>query len=310
MFRGFRVPPRAAGWLLAAVFSCRIGFAGEAPPADSAPPFQIERSHVLPLASRTLGRSYELYVKLPPGYDRPENAQRKYPVLYLTDGPYTFQVASGGTRVPFTHGTFEEFILVGLSYAQGEDPAQSRERDLTPFVDTRNKPYPTGGAQAYLDFLEREAMPLAETSYRIDPAQRTLVGQSYGALFGLWVLFTEPHLFRNYVLTSTSLWYNRRAMFPLEAKFAAQHRDLDANVYFAIGANEHPAPCGRTAGECSNDDMVADQAAMVKALRSRRYPHLKVHAKVVEGAYHTTTFPVGLLWALQDLFLTHRLEAK
>ena len=304
------MPPRAA-WLFLAVFSLHCAAAADVPaPVDDAPPFQIERSHVHTLASRTLGRSYDIYVKLPPGYDQPENAQKKYPVVYLTDGPYTFQVASGVTRVPFNHGTFDEFILVGLSYAQGEDPVQSRERDLTPFPDLRNKPYPTGGAAAYLDFLEHEAMPLAETTYRIDPAQRTIAGQSYGGLFGLWVLFTEPHLFRNYVLTSASLWYNRRAMFPLEAKFAAQHRDLNANVYFAIGANEHPAPCGRLPSECSDENMVADQAAMVKALRSRRYRNLKVHAKIVEGAYHTTTFPVGLLWALQDLFLTHKLESK
>jgi hypothetical protein len=45
-------------------------------------------------------------------------------------------------------------------------------------------------------------------------------------------------------------------------------------------------------------------------LRSRHYPNLKLHAKVVDGAYHTTTFPIGLLWALQDLFLSHRLERK
>ena len=305
------MPPRAALLFLTTSFLFRLGIAAETTPAaDTAPPFQIERSHVHTLASRTLGRTYDIYVKLPPGYDKPENAQRKYPAIYLTDGPYTFQVASGVTRVPFSQGTFDEFILVGLSYAQGEDSAQSRERDLTPFADVRNKPYPTGGAAAYLDFLEHEAMPLAETAYRIDPAQRTLAGQSYGGLFGLWVLFTEPHLFRNYVLTSASLWYNRRAMFPLETKFAAQHRDLNANVYFAIGANEHPAPCGRLARECSNDDMVGDQAAMVKALRSRHYRNLKVHAKIVEGAYHTTTFPVGLLWAMQDLFLTHPLETK
>lgn len=303
------MPLRAALLFFSTAFC--PGFAAEpSASADAAPPFQIERSHVHALASRTLGRTYEIYVKLPPGYDRPENAQRKYPAVYLTDGPYTFQVASGISRVPFNHGTFEEFILVGLSYARGEDPVQSRERDLTPFPDLRDKPYPTGGAAAYLDFLENEAMPLVETAYRIDSAQRTLAGQSFGGLFGLWVLFTEPRLFRNYVLTSVSLWYNRRAMFPLEARFAGQHQDLSANVYFAIGANEHPAPCGRKAGECSDDDMVADQAAMVKALRSRRYRSLKVHAKIVDGAYHTTTFPVGLLWALQDLFLTDKLESK
>ena len=70
-----------------------------AQPPPAMPAFQIERSFVQTLKSAALDRSYDVYVKLPEGYDRPENARRKYPVMYLNDGPYTFQVASGVTRV-------------------------------------------------------------------------------------------------------------------------------------------------------------------------------------------------------------------
>ncbi|GAA0723198.1 alpha/beta hydrolase [Dokdonella soli] len=274
---------------------------------EAAPPFQIEHSAVRTLTSAALKRSYDLYVKLPPGYDQPENAKRSYPVLYLNDGPYTFQVASGVTRVPFNHGTFEDFILVGVSYAHDEDPIVSRERDLTPLVDIRNKPHATGGARAYLDFLKNEAMPLVEKTYRIDPRRRTLSGQSFGGLFGIWVMFNEPELFQNYILTSTSLWYNRRAMFDAEAAYAANHPDLRANLYMAIGSTEYPGGCGAAPSQCQDTfNMVADQAAMLKRLASRKYKNLKLHGKVVEGAFHTTTFPVGLLWALQDLYLVRR----
>ena len=169
------MPPRAALLFLTTSFLFRLGIATAATPAaDAAPPFQIERSHVHTLASRTLGRTYDIYVKLPPGYDKPENAQRKYPAIYLTDGPYTFQVASGVTRVPFSQGTFDEFILVGLSYAQGEDSAHSRERDLTPFADVRNKPYPTGGAGASgsMSLIVRDASIAGRVGPRRRPAAR------------------------------------------------------------------------------------------------------------------------------------------
>ncbi|HEY0180676.1 MAG TPA: alpha/beta hydrolase-fold protein [Dokdonella sp.] len=275
--------------------------------AASAPPFQVERSAVHTIASPTLGRSYDLYVKLPPGYEKPENASRRYPVLYLTDGPYTFQVASGITRVPFNHGTFEDFVLVGLSYAAGEDAVVSRERDLTPLVDVRGKPHATGGARAYLDFLENEAMPLIERIYRIDPHRRTLAGQSFGGLFGIWVMFEQPELFQNYVLTSASLWYDRRAMFDAEAAYAKTHDDLEANLYMAVGSTERPGGCGAAVSQCPDTtDMVAQQAEMLKRLAARKYKSLKLHGKVVDGTYHTTTFPIGLIWALQDLFLTRR----
>lgn len=280
-----------------------------APPATEAapPPFQVERSAVHTIASTTLKRTYDFYVKLPPGYDKPENARRSYPVLYLNDGPYTFQVASGVTRVPFNHATFEEFILIGISYSKGDDAAMSRERDLTPFKDIRNKPAPTGEARGYLDFLKNEAMPFLEKTYRIDPQRRTLSGQSLGGLFGIWAMFEEPELFQNYILTSSSLWYNRRAIFDTEAAYAKQHKDLKANLYLAIGSTEYPGGCGKAVSQCPDGaNMVAQQHEMAKRLAARKYKNLKLHEKVVEGAFHTTTFPVGLLWALQDIFVTSK----
>lgn len=295
---------------LALLFACptaAVQLPEQAVKPFGSPPFQIERSAVHTITSTKLGRTYDLYVKLPPGYDKPENARRTYPVLYLTDGPYTFQVASGVTRVPFNHGTFEDFILVGLSYAHGDDPVVSRERDLTPLVDRRNKPTPTGGGPAYLDFIKNEAIPLIEKTYRADPRRRSLAGQSYGGLFGIWAMFNEPELFQNYILTSASLWYGKKAMFEAEAEYAKTHTDLKANLYMAIGSTEYPGGCGDAPAQCPDgSNMVAQQAEMLKRLASRKYKNLKLHGKVVEGAFHTTTFPVGLLWALQDVFLIRK----
>ncbi|MFO1516349.1 MAG: alpha/beta hydrolase-fold protein [Lysobacterales bacterium] len=296
------MPPclRLALAAAAALVSCPAPALDASPWTAEPAPFAIERSAVHPLTSAQ-GRHYALYVKLPPGYERAENLLRRYPVVYLTDGPYTFQVASGVTRVPFSQELFEEFILVGLSWAEGEAPADSRRRDLTPTI-AADKPG-SGGAADYLAFLRDVAVPWVEREYRADPARRTLAGQSYGGLFGLWVALTEPTLFRNYVLSSASLWYDHRTLFALERGVAAQRRDLAANLYFVIGSRERPGQCGHADCEV---DMVADQAAMVRALQSRGYPHLRVQAKVVPGAYHETTFPVGLLWALQELFTRRR----
>ena len=58
-------------------------------------PFEVPRSTVHTIHSKILGRSYDLYVKLPFGYFKTKNASRQYPAMYLNDGIYTFQVASG-----------------------------------------------------------------------------------------------------------------------------------------------------------------------------------------------------------------------
>jgi predicted alpha/beta superfamily hydrolase len=261
--------------------------------------FVIENSAVIPIHSEALGRDYEIYVKTPPGYDKPENAGRRYPVLYLTDGPYTFQVASGLSRVPFSQERFQEFIIVGFSWAEGEPPAISRRRDLTPWRDPEINGV-TGGGEAYLGFLKQEALPLVETRYRIDRAARTLGGQSYGGLFGLWTAFRDPGLFANYILTSPSIWFAGRQILKDEAAYAANHNDLKARIYLATGSREHPG-----AGGCRgcDNDMVADQARLIAVLKGRNYPGLQIKETVVEDGFHETTFPIGLMKGMQWLYL-------
>jgi len=270
-------------------------------PAEEAPqPFQIDRSAVHTLAASGSKRQYPVTVVTPPGYARPENADRRYPVIYLTDAPYTVQVTAGVSRLLFSQKKMEEFIIVGIGYAVGEPGTPARNRDLTPWA---NANYPgTGGAPAFLDFIVNDAMPEMERRYRIDPARRTLAGQSYGGLFGLWTLLTRPGLFESYILTSPSIWFARQALLDLEAAAAKRSQALTGRVYFATGGFE-------TINRASDDpryytkvDMVADQRQMADRLRDRAYPGLQVRADVIEGTVHETTFPVGLVHALHWLF--------
>lgn len=271
----------------------------ETPGAPQPTPFAIENSAVIPIRAQASRRDYEIFVKTPPGYDKPQNAGRRYPVIYLTDGPYTFQVASGISRVPFSQGLFDEFVIVGLSWAKGDPPADSRRRDLTPWRDPQIKGE-TGGGPAHFAFLKDEVMPLVEGRYRIDPGDRTLAGQSYGGVFGLWVLFHAPETFQHYILTSSSIWLAGKQALKDEATYAASHKDLRASVYLAVGSREHPG-----AGGCPGceRDMVADQARLATALKSRGYPGLRLRADVVEDGFHETTFPIGLMRGMQQLYL-------
>lgn len=251
-------------------------------------PYEIPGSEVRTLRSVRLGRSYDIYVKLPPGYGDAANAERQYPVIYLNDGTYAFQTASGVTHAPMGHGGFEHAILVGLSYAKGEDGAISRRRDFTP---TKNPAYPkgtTGGARDYLTFLRDGVIPFVEREYRADPARRVLAGQSYGGLFGAYALFAEPGLFQSYLLTSPSLWFHNLAIFDMEEEFARLHDALPAQVYFAIGETETPAING------GKNDMVGQQRRFIELLRKRGYEGLVVRDEVIGGGTHLTTFPIGL----------------
>lgn len=257
-------------------------------------PVVIPRSQTFLFESESLGRSYQIEVKLPPGYTLPENAERRYPVLYLNDATYNFQTAAGVTHYPMNYGTVEPFILVGVGYEAGADPVDSRIRDYTPSVDATFA-RETGGAEPYLGFFENELIPEIETRYRADPQRRVLGGHSLGGLFGAYVLFERPGLFEGYILSSPSFWFDEREAWNIEAAYADGHDDLEGRVYVSIGGLEHPNRPGGPA-----NDMVADVFEFERRLLSRNYEGLEIRATSVEGANHETVFPTvlmnGVLW--------------
>jgi hypothetical protein len=257
--------------------------------------FEIPRSNVHIVHSDELSRDYPIFVRTPRGYDQAENNGRRYPVIYLNDGPYAFQIASGVTYIPSFGKRYAEVILVGISYAVGENAKASRTRDLTPIASDSSKSEigpGTGGADDYLAFLETRLMPFVEKTYRADAARRTLAGHSFGGLFATWVLFNKPRLFENYIISSPSLWLNRKRMLEAEKYYADGHDDLKANVYFGTGALEKQ----------SWPDLVADQIELVEKLRSRQYPNLAIRDQIITDIDHTLAFPINFTRAVQWIF--------
>lgn len=252
----------------------------------------VPLSEQFTLHSKHLGRAYDISVRLPPGYDRPANLLRRYPVVYFNDSPYSFPLVTGVAHLPMGNGGIEELILVGIGYARGTASVLSRQLDYTP---TRNPSYrdPTGGAPQYLQFLADELLPAIERRYRADPGRRGLAGHSYGGLFAAHVLLTRPELFRYYILSSPSFWFHGRSLWATERAYAAEHRDLPVSVYLGIGGLERP-PRG------SRYDMVRDVQAFDALLRSREFPGLRLRTKIVPGATHETVVGQimlnGLLW--------------
>lgn len=258
------------------------------PDITETPAYEVLNSEVRTLPSAILGRSYDLFIRLPPGYHAPENADRVYPVLYLNDGNYCFLTAAGVTIAPMNHGGYAHAILVGLSYAHGETGVASRGRDLTPTRNPAFTAYETGGAREYLTYFRDEIIPFIETEYRADPSHRILSGQSFGGLFGTYALLNEPGLFHDYLLTSPSLWFHNELLFRMEVEFAETHTTLPARVFFATGETETPAINGK------QNDMVGQQTRFAEQLRSRNYEGLVVRDEIVPGGTHLTTFPIGL----------------
>ncbi len=254
-----------------------------------------ERTTVWCVPDQRSGRDYSVSISLPASYD--SEPERHYPVLYVTDADYGFSAIDASMRrldpdAPATR----EFIIVGLSYAKDEDPADSRLRDYTPVP---RKDQRGGGGPAYQAYLHDTVLPFVERKFRTDPDQRIYVGHSYGALLGVQMLLSQPEMFHGYILGSPSLWYANHAAYELETAFANHGNDLPAKVFLYVGEFEAANPQDDRYNK--KLDMVRDNAEFTERLKSRGYKSLNIHSEVIPAESHLTVFPAGFAKGIVEI---------
>jgi predicted alpha/beta superfamily hydrolase len=274
--------------------------------------YVLENTEVRHLESSSLKRDYQVFVSLPSSYG--EKATHRFPVMFVTDATYAFPLIRSIARRVGDHGAgLEEFILIGLSYAEGETPEYSRRRDYTPTIngdkgavsDMPGRVPVYGEAEAYRRFILNEVFPLVARNYRVDMHRKIYVGHSYGGLFGAYILLTDPAMFERYVISSPSLWFDSKAILARERDYAATHKDLTASVFFAVGAYETINPASHDERYNHTQDLVRDLQAFEAQLQSRGYPSLHVESIVLADEDHLTVYPSAitraLKWALRPL---------
>jgi predicted alpha/beta superfamily hydrolase len=270
-------------------------------------PYVLPNTVVHTIRAAQLNRDYQVYVSLPAAYAA---GGPPLPVVFVTDADYAFPLVRAiAARVGGHSKAIGPFVLVGLSYAMGDTATYSRNRDYTPTPssegatesDMPGHPPRYGEAENYRRFLVTDVLPQIARRYRVDWSRSVFVGHSYGSLLGTHILLQSPQMFSRYVLSSPSLWYDRKVMFTREKDYAATHKDMKADVFFAVGGLERP--CGKgaaTGGRCNKHvDMVADLRAFDAALRSRRYPGLRTQVHVYDGFDHLSVYPDMMTDALK-----------
>jgi predicted alpha/beta superfamily hydrolase len=156
----------------------------------------------LTINSEVLGEPQKIFVYLPKDY---EKSNKKYPVVYLLDGEYNFSFTSDAVKTLSSWtNRIPESIVIGIA-------SNKRDRDLTTAPDKNwqpPQPIPSaGGADKFLEYVEKELIPYIEKSYRTQPL-RTIIGHSLGGLFALNSFTAKPNLFRFYILLDSSIWWD------------------------------------------------------------------------------------------------------
>lgn len=154
--------------------------------------------------SRILGEERTVYVRVPERYAR---SSKSYPVLYVLDGEWHFDLAASSARYLSECGASDtlipEIIVVGIVNVD-------RDRDYTPTrcAEYEGMSFPTSGASGrFRQFLTEELIPLIESRYRTSPF-RILSGWSFGGLFTVETFMKSPSQFNAYLAISPSLWWD------------------------------------------------------------------------------------------------------
>ena len=197
-----------------------LGFASSLG-AQTAEPPAPER---FTLASKIMGETRTIAVRLPLSY---RNSERRYPVLYLTDGDHHLGHTASTVEFLAREGRMPEAITVAVVNT-------NRQRDLSP-TKPAGSTGEAGGADRFLDFFEKELIPAIELRYRT-ASYRVFGGHSLGGLFALHGLFTRPRLFDGWIAVSPALRWDDRYLFRRANEyFDKAGKDAAASVVITVG---------------------------------------------------------------------------
>lgn len=212
------------------------------------PPAVLPGTEVRVVHSAIADSDYQISVALPFHYD--DEPDKVWPVIYVLDGNLYF-----GLVVDMVRGMnirteecseLPDAFIVGVGYPVDgslstilHEVMHRRMRDFLPDRDQDDEefiqehfpvaqPASAGKAAAFWGFLHQELIPLIESAYRADPGDRTLLGHSWGATFGFYTLFRDPHVFHRYVMASSE------PNFDDEANFALEHDRLPVRLHWVM----------------------------------------------------------------------------
>jgi enterochelin esterase-like enzyme len=163
------------------------------------------RGHLVELdraCSSALGNCRDVTAYLPPGYDAPDAAATRYPVLFMHDGQNVWD----DHTCCFGHTGWEINVTLDAEIAAGHvRPIVVIAADNT---TDRNNEYGLDAATtaAFTDFQIHELQPHALTEVRGDGGLVYLAGSSLGGLVSAEIALRHPDVYAGMASLSGSFW--------------------------------------------------------------------------------------------------------
>lgn len=180
-------------------------------------------------------------VYLPPGYN--EDAERRYPVLYMHDGQNLFDPttavngvswsADEAAQIAITEGRVEPLIIVGIDHA-----GVGRIHEYTPVKAERGRMRGHGGgADDYGRMLIDELKPFIDLEYRTKTEREYtgMGGSSLGGLVTMHLGLRHPEVFSRLAVMSPSAWWANNHIIREAARLGER---VPLRIWLDIGKSE------------------------------------------------------------------------
>jgi predicted alpha/beta superfamily hydrolase len=293
------------------------------------------------LRSRHVQQTYKIQVMLP---GRRKGDQRRCPVVYVTDGNWVFDMfKSISALLQMSADDAPPFILVSIGWPS-ESPhggMMLRVREFTyppyPTIDTaafyeelktsastmpiyEDILLPEEGAKDFYGgedfrrFIGEELIPFIDGKYPTVPGDRTYFGHSGGGFFGLFTLFTQPELFKNYLVSSPGLLFHD----PNPAFGESRYENYDCGVQMArtfidSGRSLHGIRLYMSAGAEEEFEpglkvwrLVSGFYQFAKVITEAAIPGLEFMTEVFPKETHITVWPSAFIHGVQVALGTRR----
>jgi uncharacterized protein len=269
---------------------------------SSHPKVTIPATEQLDVYAPDINQDYRIFVALPDSYSK--NPDMRYPVVYVLDGNALFGMATETARIFNMLKTIRDIIIVGIGYPVDTFLATAgfRTRDMSPtkvngWYESVFKPYHlgapegagTGGAYNFIQFIREKLMPLIDKTYRTIPGDNGILGHSFGGLFGLYALFSQPDTFNRYIIGSAAIEWDNYMLLALAKEFITPTLENPINVFISVGGNE-------------DSGTVSDMQRLVEILQEIHSDKLKLTAYIFEGEIHESVIPAHISRGLRMVF--------
>ena len=160
---------------------------------------------------------------------------------------------------------------------------------------------PKSQANLFLSALEKEILPLVETAYRANPAERILYGYSSSGFFTLYTLLGLPGLFRTCLAGSHDTDLINPYWKVNDQNLLSRPNPAPIDLFLTIGGMEN----GRyQSSQSSFQELLAN-------LQAKNYPGLRLVSEVYPHEDHgamgmALTYLNGLCWCFPTFNSTER----